>query len=182
MSSSLHLLVLGSGEIARTLVALANHLNYTITVCDEQLETESWPANVKLINNHFSNAPWSLADHTHAIIARGHEEDVQSLVNLLNNDAENVYLIASARRAQTVIDEATPLLKDVTTLAKLSAPAGLELGGNSTAEICLSILAEVQWHCHNCSTSLRPLTELRTSRLDKSISGQRNKSCPGKRV
>jgi len=151
-------------------------------VCDEQVEKQSWPANVKLINTHFTDAPWSLPDHTHAITARGHEQDVQSLVNLLNNNAEHVYLIASARRAQTVIDEATPLLKDVKTLSILSAPAGLELGGNSSAEICLSILAEVQWHCHNSSTSLRPLTKLRASRLNKSISGQRDKSCPGKRV
>lgn len=182
MSSSLHLLVLGCGEIARTLVSLANHLNYSITVCDEQVEQQSWPANVKLINTHFTDTPWALPEHTHAIIARGHEEDVQSVVNLLNYHAEHVYLIASARRAQTVIDEASALLKDVTTLSQLSAPAGLELGGNSSAEICLSILAEVQWHCHNRKTSLRPLSELRSSRLDNSVTGQRNKNCPGKRV
>jgi len=182
MSSSLHLLVLGSGEIAHTLVSLAHNLDYKITVCDEQIEQHSWPANVKLINTHFTDAPWALSDHTHAIIARGHEEDVQSLVNLLNHYAEHVYLIASARRAQSVIDKAAPLLDDATTLSKLSAPAGLELGGNSSTEICLSILAEVQWHCNNSSTSLRPLTELRASRLDKSITGQRNKICPGKRL
>ena len=148
----------------------------------ELLGIVSWPENIKLINTHFNDEPWSLPEHTHAIIARGHEEDVQSVVNLLNHHAEHVYLIASARRAQTVIDQATPSLKNINTLSKLSAPAGLELGGNSSAEICLSILAELQWRSHNNQSSLKPLTELRTSRLDKSVSGQRDKSCPGKRV
>jgi len=178
---SFHLLVLGCGEIARTLVSFAQHLDCHISVCDEQAKIYSWPECVEIIEEHFNTKPFPLTTATHAIIARGHIEDVQSVTNLLNFNASHVYLIASAARSQSVIDKATPLLNNPQVLSKLSAPAGIDLGGNNTAEICLSILAEIQWRCHHNKKSLRPLSELREQRISTSISGQRNKSCPGKR-
>jgi len=178
---SFHLLVLGCGEIARTVVSLAQHLDCHVSVCDKQANNYSWPERVEIIEQHFNTAPFSLTTGTHAIIARGHEEDVQSVANLLNFNASHVYLIASASRAQSVIDEATLLLNSTQILSKLSAPAGIELGGNSTTEICLSTLAEIQWRNHNSKPSLRALTDLRSLRLNSSLTGQRNKSCPGKR-
>ncbi|MEJ2141958.1 MAG: XdhC family protein [Gammaproteobacteria bacterium] len=180
-TSTAHLLVLGCGEMARQLVKLAEQMDYTITVSATQLDQFPWPTRVKLVHHHFNDEPWSLPASTHAVIARAHEEDVQSVVNLLNHDAEHVYLVASAARAQSVINEALPSLNDKQLLDRLSAPAGIELGGNSSADIALSLLAEIQWRCHGGYKSLQPLNNLRHSRLNKSASGQRNQSCPGKR-
>lgn len=179
--NSLVLLVLGSGEIARTLVALAEPMHYQITVCDPALAAHDWPASVTLLNKNYNEAPFTLAAHTHAVILRGHEEDELSVVNLLNHSAEHVYLVASAKRAQSIIDYAMPLI-NTDALSRLSAPAGLELGGNSSQEISLSILAEIQWRQHGSTTSLQPLCDLRAARINNSVSGQRDKSCPGKRL
>lgn len=172
---------MGCGEIARSLVKLADNTDCDISVSDTQLEQFQWPARVTLVKQHYNNQPWLLPAETHAVIARGHDEDVQSVVTLLNHHATHVYLVASARRAQSVISEASSLLKDKDLLTKLSAPAGLSLGGNSSSEIALSILAEIQWRIHQNYAGVYPLSDLRESRLDKSISGQRNQSCPGKR-
>ena len=177
----LSLLVLGSGEIARTLVSLAEPLHYHITVCDPQVNDHAWPAAVTLLNKNFNTVPYDLPACTHAVIARAHEEDELSVLNLLQHNAEHVYLIASAKRAQSIIDYTTPLLTQPESLNRLSAPAGLELGGNGSEEISLSILAEIQWRHHGSTASLQPLSDLRASRLVKSVTGQRDQNCPGKR-
>lgn len=174
------LLVLGSGEIARLLVTLAHHADYTITVCDDNVGHYSWPEDITLNATNFSEQPWPLTQHTHAIIARGHQGDAENLLSLLQHDAGHVYLIASAARSQGIIDQVSPLLPDPSLLKRLSAPAGLSLGGQSSYEIALSILAEIQWRSHD-RQPIQPLTELRASRLDNSSTGQRFQSCPGKR-
>ena len=174
------LLILGSGEIARLLVTLARHADYAITVCDNPVGEYHWPEGVELKPFNFSEQAWPLEKNTHAIIARGHEGDAENLIGLLQHDAAHVYLIASAARSQGIIDEVTPLLSDPALLERLSAPAGLTLGGRSSYDIAQSILAEVQWRCHAQAT-IQPLTELRSQRLTESVTGQRYESCPGKR-
>ena len=174
------LLIVGSGEIARLLVTLAQHSDYRIIVCDDHVAEYEWPQGVELKPFNFSAQPWSLTHNTHAIIARGHEGDAENLTSLLQHDAQRVYLIASAARSQGVIDQVAPLLSDPALLDRLSAPAGLNLGGRSSYHIAQSILAEVQWRCHG-QAPIQALTELRTERLQKSLTGQRNESCPGKR-
>ena len=174
------LLILGSGEVARLLVALARHAAYTIIVCDDHSDQHHWPEGVELRSYNFSTQPWSLAAHTHAIIARGHQGDAENLISLLQHRAEHVYLIASATRAQGIIDQVTPLLSDPSMLAQISAPAGLNLGGQTSYAIALSILSEIQWRS-NDPQAIQTLTELRTERLNNSVTDQRNKPCPGKR-
>lgn len=175
-----NLLVLGSGEIARLLVQLAQYAPYTITVCDDHVGQYSWPESISLKAFNFSDQPWPLTENTHAIIARGHEGDPENLLSLLQHHAQRVYLIASARRSQSIIDQVSPLLPAPDLLHMLSAPAGINLGGQSSYEIAQSILAEIQWRS-NSQSSLQALTELRDERLNRSLTGQRNESCPGKR-
>ena len=182
-SPSPSILILGKGEIARCLAELAARLHDSVMVCEPDASKFAWPQNVVIKETVFSDAPWPLAPHTHAVIARGHEGDVQSVASLLNQDVSHVYLIASAKRAQNVIADVEPMLADPTTLTRLSAPAGLDIGGNSSMEIALSILAEIQLR-HYQKTG-HPLTSLRednshedTARKDKARS---NLLCPGKR-
>lgn len=157
-------------------------MDYETTICHVHIDQHSWPANIHLVKKNYNTSPWSLPKDSHVIIAQGHDGDVQSVVNLLQHHADHVYLIASAKRADSVIREASTLLKDESLLTRLSAPAGLDLGGNRSADIALSVLAEIQWRAHQCDTTLLPLTNLRASRLNKSISSQHsNQSCPGKR-
>jgi len=182
MSSTpnLNLLVLGSGEIARLLITLAQHADYAITVCDNDVDQYHWHEGVTTKSFNFSEQAWPLNNNTHAIIARGHQGDAENLVSLLEHNASHIYLIASAARSQGIIDQVTPFLSDPAQLNRLSAPAGLSLGGQSSYEIAVSILAEIQWRCYGRAT-IQALTELRANRVTNSVSGQRDKGCPGKR-
>lgn len=184
--------MLGCGEIARELVTLAQPLGYAVTLSDADLDTtlinSSLPADTHLVRQHYTDDPWPLPANTHAVIARGHQQDLESVVTLLNQRASRVYLIASARRAQGIIDAALPQLHDAALINNLSAPAGIDLGGQGSGEIALSILAEIQWHAHQAQASLQPLYRLRASRIQNSISRDNvrsdapsDASCPGKR-
>lgn len=176
------LLVLGTGEIARSLTQLAITATYPVTVCDPKVHEFEFPASAALVDKVFAEQPWQLAPHTHAIIARGHEGDPESVASLLNHDAHHVYLVASRRRAPGVIDAALPLLSDEHLLSRLSAPAGIDLGGNASFEIALSVLAEIQWREHG--GSLQTLSQASHHTQSGRPPGpwrDNDEACPGKR-
>ena len=78
-----------------------------------------------------------------------------------------------------MIEEALAIASDSLQLERLSAPAGLGLGGNESAEIALSILAEIQWRRQ--AGSLLPLRDLRQAQTTKTASVSDDKACPGRR-
>lgn len=168
------------GEIARRLCALAAELGYPVEVMESDASTLRWPPGIKVSDRVYTDTPYILPAHTHAVIARGHEGDTESVAALLDHGAERVYLIASARRAQSVIESATELMHDPSRLTRLSTPAGLDLGGNSSNEIALSILAEIQMRHHNATGQI--LDNLREQRAVQAGSIQQDEDCPGKRV
>ena len=178
--NSIQLLILGKGEIARLLCKLAVLAGYEVEIMEADASNIAWPEGIKLRDQIYSESPYMLPRNTHAIIARGHEGDAESVASLLNHDAERVYLIASARRSQSVINSATPLIQDPSRLSRLSAPAGLDLGGNDSSEIALSILAEIQMRQYGGSG--KTLSDLREQRATQPSSHHGEQVCPGKRT
>ncbi|MDD3608512.1 MAG: XdhC family protein [Halothiobacillaceae bacterium] len=176
------ILILGAGEIARALAVLARACDLPVMVTDPQAHAHAWPQGVVLRDAVYAETPWPLGAQTHAVVARGHEGDPESVHSLLLHGVGRVYLIASARRAQNVLDSVAPRLPETAWLEKVSAPAGIDLGGASSADIALSILAEIQWRRQGAAGSLRPAVEKRAERLGISLSGQRFEFCPGQRA
>lgn len=175
------MLILGCGEIARYCVKLSHLLNYSVTVCASDAGQHRWPNGVTQRIHNFTSRPWSLPENTHAIIAQGHENDPRSLSALLNHRATHVYLIASAKRAKEVIQFARPHTKMPDLLnERLSSPAGLNLGGQSSGDIALSVLAEIQWRHHNQNASV-PLVDPTRQQRPKLSSATTSLNCPGKR-
>jgi xanthine dehydrogenase accessory factor len=173
------LLILGKGEIARCLARLARAMTWPVTVVELGLDGAQWPDGVVLKQKGYTEAPWPLPPHTHAVVARGHEGDAESVTALLDQGAARVYLIASARRAVSVMAAARPLLREAADLARLSAPAGLALGGRDSAEIALAIVAEIQLvHRGGSGTPLHELREQRASLVPTPPSAD---GCPGQR-
>ena len=114
------LFILGSGEIARCLAGLAATAGYKTGVCDTSVHQWEWPDAVTLHAKQYIDQPWKLPAGTHAIIARGHDGDAESIACLLNQGADRVYLIASARRAQSVIEEASSNIQNPELLKTIS--------------------------------------------------------------
>jgi xanthine dehydrogenase accessory factor len=155
-------------------------MGYRVKVCEPGAAQGHWPQGVNIREMVYTESPWPLPNDTHSLIARGHKGDAASVAALLNHGAQHIYLIASAKRAQSVIVDATPQLMRPDSLAYLSAPAGLDLGGDTTMEIAFSILTEIQVRHYGKSGHV--LIVQRAQRADVNKPARNDRDCLGKRV
>jgi xanthine dehydrogenase accessory factor len=89
----------------------------------------------------------ALDDGADAVVvaSMGHGDE-EALTRALAGRAGYVGLVASARRAATVLDSLRAAGLDEAALARVRSPAGLDLGPSSQPEIAVAILAElVAW-------------------------------------
>lgn len=85
--------------------------------------------------------PQSLPDQAAAVIVASHGRDEhESLRKALDAGVGYIALVASRRRGSAVLDE---MGLDAAERARISTPAGLDLGSRTAPEVALSILAEV---------------------------------------
>lgn len=118
-----HVLVVGDSELTEALTALARDLGWTAAATDEAgLTGES---------------------HTAIVVATQGRWDEAAVQEALATDAGYVGLVASARRAAAVREwlRAAGMTDDA--LARLHAPAGLDLGAVEHREIAACVIAEL---------------------------------------
>lgn len=83
----------------------------------------------------------SLREGTAAVVVAGHGRDEnESIRAALDAGVARIALVASRRRGAAVLDE---LGLDAGERARISSPAGLDIGARTAAEVALSILAEL---------------------------------------
>jgi xanthine dehydrogenase accessory factor len=137
------LLVAGHGRIAETLAALAHMLGFRIIVNDPGADQASFPQAERVIAEDFDLDQTPMGRNTYVVIATQHKNDHRWLQKALEGDAAYVALVASQHRAKLVLDyldaEGVPAEK----LARIHAPAGLDLGATTPEEIALSIMSQI---------------------------------------
>jgi xanthine dehydrogenase accessory factor len=80
------------------------------------------------------------------VVATMGHGDEEALAAVLERDTGYVGLVASARRAATVLESMRGHGLDEEALARVRSPAGLDLGPSTQAEIAVAVLAElVAW-------------------------------------
>jgi xanthine dehydrogenase accessory factor len=84
-----------------------------------------------------------LGPQTYVVVATHGSYDEDALQMALAADTAYVALVASQRRAESVCGFLRDSGLDAERVARLRAPAGLDLGAAEPAEIALSILAEI---------------------------------------
>lgn len=104
-----------------------------------------------------STEPVQNADAVVVASMGGGDED--TLEAALTGRAGYVGLVASARRAATVVEALRARGLDEAALARLRSPAGLDLGPSSQQEIAVAILAELVAWRHLGTADERPLAE-----------------------
>ena len=80
------------------------------------------------------------------VVATHADSDEDALVRVLRTDAGYVSLVASRRRATAIAERLQERGVTLEQLARLKAPAGLDIGAVSPDEIAVSILAEIIQH------------------------------------
>ena len=135
--------LMGHGRIVESLSEFASRLGFDVIVNDAQASAE-----------HFSNAWRVISDDSRyqqlqpqagdfVVIATHHKGDYDALTRALQSEALYISLVTSRKRAQLVLKRLAQEGLSESCLARVRAPAGLDLGAKLPEEIALSIVSEM---------------------------------------
>jgi xanthine dehydrogenase accessory factor len=131
------LVLFGTTPVARAIAAHAALLGYRLATELPGTGTTLDPADL---------GPLNLAETDFAVVASQGTSDLAALRAALLSPCTRVAMVASRRKATTLLDRlrAEGLPED--RLARLKSPAGIDLGGIDPQEIAVSVTAElVAW-------------------------------------
>jgi xanthine dehydrogenase accessory factor len=136
------LVLVGSGPVVETLARLGQAARFAVTLVDPEAGLGSGPAldGVRRVT-HLADP--DLAPRVAVVVATHGRFDEDALERALRSPAGYVSLVASPRRAAVVMEALKGRRVPPDRLARLKAPAGLDLGAVTPEEIAVSILAEI---------------------------------------
>jgi len=163
-----HLIIAGAGHIGAALAHLASLLEFEVTVVDDRpsfANRERLPEVDNILVGDIAQtvASQPMDEDTYiVIVTRGHRHDAETLRAVVHRVDEVAYIgmIGSRRKIKLIYDEL--IAQGIATpeqLAKIHAPIGIDIGGESVWEIVVSIAAELVWVRNGREGSLRPLAE-----------------------
>ncbi|HER34977.1 MAG: XdhC family protein [Halothiobacillaceae bacterium] len=137
------LVIVGSGPVADQLAPQALALGFEVVVCDPRPTAQPAPPGASLSQAAPERlfARLALDSHT-AVVAVAHDPrlDDLALIDALESPAFHVAAMGGAGTSRARRDRLTSLGIDT---ARLRAPAGLDIGSHTPAEIAVSIAAEL---------------------------------------
>lgn len=151
------LYIAGGGHIAVELAPLAEQLGYDVTVIDDREEyvnEERFSDTTKTIHGDYGEVLTDLPitdESAIAVATRSGTFDARAVGAALDGGAGYVGLVASATKADHVLESLADDGYAWTDLARVRAPVGLDLGGGDPSDVALSILAEVSRDRHGAS-------------------------------
>jgi xanthine dehydrogenase accessory factor len=148
LSAEDRLLICGAGHIALPLARFANDVGFTVTVLDDRSDfahPTRFPRCTTIAENFtIALRDMSLGPSTYVvIITRGHEHDVDCLMEILPRQAAYVGLIGSRRRVSFVLQWLEEKGFSRERLKAVFTPIGVPIGAESPEEIALSIVSEL---------------------------------------
>jgi xanthine dehydrogenase accessory factor len=136
------IVVVGGSPVVDTLVSLAATLGWRTAVVDEGGDAAAHPAANRTVTAlDLSALP--IDEGTFLVVATQGHYDEPALEQALATPAGYVGLIASAKRAAVVAEWLRGRGLDDEAVARVRAPAGLDLGAVEHTEIAVAILAEL---------------------------------------
>lgn len=154
-SPSPHLIIAGAGHIAAPLATIAKVCDFEVTVLDDRsqyAQRSRFPTADRVITGPFRAELQRLRDGRPTfdartclvLVTRGHQYDIECLLEVLNDPLAYVGMIGSQRRVRAVF----ALLEREQGISAMSfervyAPIGLDIGAVTPAEIAVCIMAEI---------------------------------------
>jgi xanthine dehydrogenase accessory factor len=124
------LVLVGHGPVVEMLATLGRAAGYAVEVLTEA----------------GGLAGLELGRRASVVVAMHADADEDALEGVLSTDAGYVSLVASRRRAAAILERLRQRGVPADRLGRFKAPAGLDLGAVTPAEIAVSILAEIVQH------------------------------------
>jgi xanthine dehydrogenase accessory factor len=136
------LVVVGRSPMVHTLAALAGTLGWWTTVVDDGGSPEAWPEADRVVTTLDLEAA-GVGPRSALVIATQGHYDEEALDRAVQTSAGWLGVVASHRRAETLLGYLRDRGFPDEVLAAVRAPAGLDLGRVSHEEIAVAILAEL---------------------------------------
>lgn len=136
------LVVVGRSPMVHTLAALAGTLGWWTTVVDDGGGPEAWPEADRVVTTLDLEAA-GVGPRSALVIATQGHYDEEALERAVQTSAGWLGVVASHRRAETLLGYLRDRGFPDEVLAAVRAPAGLDLGHVSHEEIAVAILAEL---------------------------------------
>ncbi len=150
-----HLIIVGAGHIAAPLAAVAQICAFEVTVLDDRAQyatAQRFPTAERVIAGPFREElrrlrrgkPTFDANTYLVLVTRGHQYDVECLLEVLDDPVAYIGMIGSQRRIRAVYEllereQGIPAQK----FDRIHAPVGLAIGAQTPAEIAVCIMAEI---------------------------------------
>lgn len=160
-----HLLVIGGGVDARPLVSIAAELGWRVTLADPRSANargEYFPRADSILRQLGEDlTAYIEVEKIDAAVIMSHNVDIdaEGLYCCQNTDLRYVALLGPRHRYRQVLERAG--LDESALSCAVSAPAGLDIGGQLPESIALSILAE----CHAVLNRSQSLPALRLAAI-----------------
>jgi len=144
------LVIVGAGHIAQPLAEMGRLCDFHVTVLDDRASfanRQRFPQAEQVIVGPMAETLGKLPldrDTYVVLITRGHQHDVECLLELVDTPLAYLGMIGSRRRVRGVfklLEEERGIPREK--LQRVYAPIGLDIGAETPAEIALSIMAEV---------------------------------------
>jgi xanthine dehydrogenase accessory factor len=149
LTSAPKLIILGGGHISAPLAMIGKLLGFEVTVIDDRPEfasRERFPNADHLTCADYNQAFEALPEYANSyyvVVTPGHKKDLQCVLQILNRSYAYVGMIGSRTKVAKVHRTLQEMGYPKETLKELHAPIGLMLGGQTPAEIAVSIAAEL---------------------------------------
>jgi xanthine dehydrogenase accessory factor len=134
--------IAGTTPIVGALAQLGSAAGFTVTVVDPIADVESFPAADRVMGTTDLTGLDPGAS-PYVIVATQGQWDEEALEAALRRDVAYIGLVASPTRATVVRDYLRDQGVPEERVAAIRAPAGMDLGAETPAEVAISILAEL---------------------------------------
>ncbi len=159
------LVVLGAGDDARPLVAMASMMGWSVTVADGRgnlAKADRFPTadHVMALGGNGAEALGISTNDAVVLMTHSYEQDRALLAGLLTVAPKYLGLLGARHRSSLLVSEAAAMagLSVEESCAKIWAPVGLDLGGDGPEAIALAVMAEAQAACMGKLGGSRRLT------------------------
>jgi len=136
------LVIFGESPLAHVLALFGQTLGYEVTRVVRGAPPHEPSGEIRVA--HLETPPsFSVHDEIYAVVASMGHYDEEALAAALRIPARYIGLVASRRRARALMDSLRRSGWPESELARIRAPAGLDLGAVTQEEIALSVMAEI---------------------------------------
>ena len=137
------LTVVGDSPVARALVGLAPRVGLRVAVVAHGAQAADFPdADTVLDSDDVSQVSARLSSPFVVVATQG-RRDVQGLKAALALQPQGLWFVASARKAEVLLQSLVTSGEDPAAVARIVAPAGAIIGAQTPEEIALSVLTSV---------------------------------------